>query len=156
MHDQQGHELRHGDRHGEACTPEALAASGLAVDDHGHEHAEEEVQERGEERPHQGPDQHSDEQSGIDGAAAVGEYGGEVLQADPIEKNQILMVIAGECHGDHEDQRQHGEDRNTQRRQEHQQQVRLGVEQFMHIVHEARGLAVLLHLDLGLVGSAHG
>ena len=66
------------------------------------------------------------------------------------------MVIAGECHGNHEDQRKHSEHGNAQRGQEHQQDVSLGIEQLADIVHEARSLAVLLEQHLGLVCRAHG
>ena len=98
VHDQQGHELRNGDGHGEAGAPETLEVGGLAVDDHGHEHAEEEVQESGEEGPDQCPHQHTSEQCSVNSAAAVGENLGEVLKADPVEQHEVLVVIAGECH----------------------------------------------------------
>ena len=65
------------------------------------------------------------------------------------------MVVAGERHGNHENQRKHSEHCDAQRRQEHQQDMSLGVEQFVHIIHEARSLAVLFKQHLGLVCGTH-
>ena len=65
-------------------------------------------------------------------------------------------IVAGECHGDHEDQRQNGEQQNSQGGQRHKGDVRIIVGQLPYILLEVPNSAGAHLRFLGLVGAAAG